>query len=83
MAFKTGKAPTNITLDIASGKGQKPPPAPLEIWRTALKALGISERDGRQTRHTYAAMGLHAGMNGLPVPANGPQERKDVLRGAR
>ncbi|ARP92011.1 hypothetical protein CAL14_18420 [Bordetella genomosp. 9] len=37
--------------------------APLAVWRSALKELGIRERDARQTRHTFATMGLHAGMN--------------------
>lgn len=38
------------------------PPVQL-VWRPALKALGIRDRDARQTRHSFATMCLHAGMN--------------------
>ena len=31
-------------------------------WRPTLKALGIRDRDARQTRHTYATIGLMAGL---------------------
>ena len=34
-----------------------------KVWRPTLAALGIRDRDARQTRHTYATLGLHAGMN--------------------
>lgn len=34
-----------------------------KIWRPALKALGIRNRDARQTRHTFATICLMAGMN--------------------
>lgn len=34
-----------------------------KVWRPTLSALGIRDRDARQTRHTYATLGLHAGMN--------------------
>lgn len=33
------------------------------IWRPTLKALGIRDRDAKQTRHSFATMCLHAGMN--------------------
>lgn len=33
------------------------------VWRPTLKAIGIRDRDARQTRHTFATMCLHAGMN--------------------
>jgi integrase len=33
------------------------------FWRPALRALGIRDRDARQTRHTYATICLMAGMN--------------------
>ena len=32
-----------------------------KYWKPALKALGIRDRDARQTRHTYATMSLDAG----------------------
>ncbi len=32
-----------------------------KYWRPTLKALGIRDRDARQTRHTYATMSLDAG----------------------
>jgi len=32
-------------------------------WRPTLKALGIRDRDARQTRHTYATLCLAAGLN--------------------
>jgi len=38
------------------------PPVQL-IWRPTLKALGIRDRDAKQTRHSFATMCLHAGMN--------------------
>jgi integrase len=38
--------------------------APLSVvWHPTLKALGIRDRDARQTRHSFATMCLHAGMN--------------------
>ncbi|CUJ68013.1 site-specific integrase [Achromobacter sp. 2789STDY5608628] len=33
------------------------------VWRPTLKALGIRDRDARQTRHTFATLCLMAGMN--------------------
>lgn len=36
---------------------------PLEVWHAAMKATGIRDRDARQTRHTFATMCLHAGVN--------------------
>lgn len=33
------------------------------VWRPTLKKLGIRDRDARQTRHSFATMCLHAGMN--------------------
>ncbi|MDM8358821.1 MULTISPECIES: site-specific integrase [Pandoraea] len=33
------------------------------VWRPTLKAVGIRDRDARQTRHSFATMCLHAGMN--------------------
>lgn len=33
------------------------------IWHPTLKALGIRDRDARQTRHSFATLCLHAGMN--------------------
>jgi integrase len=36
---------------------------PVEVFRSALKALGIRRRDARQARHTFATMCLHAQMN--------------------
>jgi integrase len=33
------------------------------VWHPTLKALGIRDRDARQTRHSFATMCLHAGMN--------------------
>jgi integrase len=36
---------------------------PMDTWRDALKAVGIRSRDARQTRHSFATMCLHAGMN--------------------
>jgi integrase len=38
-------------------------PAVQLVWRPALKALGIRDRDAKQTRHSFATMCLHAGMN--------------------
>lgn len=38
-------------------------PAVATVWRPTLKALGIRDRDARQTRHTFATMCLYAGMN--------------------
>lgn len=32
-------------------------------WRPALKAAGIRDRDAKQTRHSFATMCLHAGIN--------------------
>jgi integrase len=44
--------------------------SPVQIaWRPALKKLGIRDRDARQTRHTFATMCLHAGMNPAYVSA--------------
>lgn len=37
--------------------------APLAVWYDVLKAAGIRKRGARQTRHTYATLCLHAGMN--------------------
>jgi integrase len=34
-----------------------------DCWRPALKAVGLKDRDAKQTRHTFATMCLHAGMN--------------------
>lgn len=34
-----------------------------DCWRPALKAVGLRDRDAKQTRHTFATMCLHAGMN--------------------
>ena len=34
-----------------------------DVWRPTLRALGIRDRDAKQTRHTFATMCLHAGMN--------------------
>lgn len=33
------------------------------VWRPTLRALGIRDRDAKQTRHSFATMCLHAGMN--------------------
>lgn len=33
------------------------------VWRPTLKAIGLRDRDARQTRHSFATMCLHAGMN--------------------
>ncbi|MYZ44183.1 tyrosine-type recombinase/integrase [Schauerella aestuarii] len=38
-------------------------PAVRTVWRPTLKAIGIRNRDARQTRHTFATMCLHANMN--------------------
>ncbi|TFV90141.1 site-specific integrase [Oxalobacteraceae bacterium OM1] len=32
-------------------------------WRPTLRAVGLRGRDAKQTRHTFATMCLHAGMN--------------------
>lgn len=37
--------------------------APIDIWRPTLRELNIRHRDARQTRHTFATLCLHAGMN--------------------
>lgn len=34
-----------------------------ECWRPTLRACGIRDRDAKQTRHSFATMCLHAGMN--------------------
>lgn len=39
------------------------------VWRPTLKKLGIRDRDARQTRHSFATMCLHAGMNPAYVSA--------------
>jgi integrase len=36
---------------------------PLQAWHETLKAVGIRDRDAKQTRHTFATMCLHAGVN--------------------
>lgn len=36
---------------------------PVDVFHSALKAVGIRRRDARQTRHTFATMCLHAQMN--------------------
>lgn len=36
---------------------------PLVVWHAALKAVGIRDRDARQTRHSFATLCLHAGVN--------------------
>src|SRR5690606_28727123 len=36
---------------------------PLEVWHKALRSVNIRERGAKQTRHTYATLCLHAGMN--------------------
>lgn len=36
---------------------------PLRIWSQALKDAGIRPRGAKQSRHTFATMCLHAGMN--------------------
>lgn len=33
------------------------------VWRPTLRAAGIRDRDAKQTRHSFATMCLHAGMN--------------------
>ena len=38
-------------------------PAVRLVWRPALKAVGIRDRDAKQTRHSFATLCLHAGMN--------------------
>ncbi|NYT78628.1 site-specific integrase [Alcaligenaceae bacterium] len=35
----------------------------MDVWREALRETGIRPRSARQTRHTYATLCLHAGMN--------------------
>lgn len=52
-----------VFINPKSGKRIDDTGEPLEIWREALGKAGIRERDARQTRHTYATLGLHAGMN--------------------
>lgn len=52
-----------VFLNPVTGDRLTDTAAPLAIWHQALAELGIRERDARQTRHTYATMGLHAGMN--------------------
>ncbi|CAM2142548.1 integrase [Pararobbsia alpina] len=37
--------------------------APLIVWHSVLRRLGIRDRDARQTRHSFATLCLHAGMN--------------------
>lgn len=34
-----------------------------DCWRPTLKAAGLRDRDAKQTRHSFATMCLHAGMN--------------------
>lgn len=34
-----------------------------DCWRPTLKAVGLRDRDAKQTRHSFATMCLHAGMN--------------------
>lgn len=34
-----------------------------DCWRPTLKAVGLHNRDAKQTRHSFATMCLHAGMN--------------------
>jgi integrase len=51
------------------------------VWHPTLKALGIRDRDARQTRHSFATMCLHAGMNPAYVArqmGNSPQMFFDV-----
>jgi integrase len=58
-----GRRPDFVFFNPANGERLTDTAAPLAVWRSTLEALGIRERDARQTRHTYATMGLHAGMN--------------------
>lgn len=58
-----GRRSDFVFFNPANGERLTDTSAPLEIWRSTLEALEIRERDARQTRHTYATMGLHAGMN--------------------
>lgn len=37
--------------------------APLSVWKAGLKGAGIRLRGARQSRHTFATVCLHAGMN--------------------
>lgn len=34
-----------------------------DCWRPTLKVVGLRDRDAKQTRHSFATMCLHAGMN--------------------
>jgi integrase len=38
-------------------------PAVQLVWRPALRGVGLRDRDAKQTRHTFATMCLHAGVN--------------------
>lgn len=54
----------HVFLNPETGERFADTAAPVQlIWRPTLKALGIRDRDARQTRHTFATMCLHAGMN--------------------
>lgn len=58
-----GRRPDFVFFNPITGERLTDTAVPLAVWRSTLQALGIRERDARQTRHTYATMGLHAGMN--------------------
>jgi integrase len=59
----TGASGDIVFINPKSGKRIDDTGEPLQIWREALAKAGIRERDARQTRHTYATLGLHAGIN--------------------
>ncbi|WP_407932588.1 tyrosine-type recombinase/integrase [Castellaniella denitrificans] len=52
-----------VFLNPSTGRKFADTAAPLQVWYDALKAAGIRKRGARQTRHTYATLCLHAGMN--------------------
>jgi integrase len=54
----------HVFLNPVTGEPFTDTAAPVQIvWRPTLKALGIRDRDARQTRHTFATLCLMAGMN--------------------
>jgi len=48
----------------ATGRRFMKTDAPVQdVWKPTLRAIGLHDRDARQTRHTFATMCLHASMN--------------------
>lgn len=59
----TNSCSGHIFLNPRTSKRLPDPSAALAVWHDTLKAAGIRDRGAKQTRHTYATLCLHAGMN--------------------